>query len=89
MALLLVVGWSVALVVIGLILRAGQGAEILTWGFIAFLLPLSGIWHALSVNRANGYIPGDVRLAIAIFTARFRVAQRGATVVTGFPNCVA
>jgi ABC-2 type transport system permease protein len=47
-AVLLVVGWSVALVVIGLILRVGQGAEILTWGFIAFLLPLSGIFYPVS-----------------------------------------
>ena len=47
-AILLVVGWSVALLVIGLILRVGQGAEILTWGFIAFLLPLSGIFYPVS-----------------------------------------
>ena len=44
-AILIVVGWSVALVVIGLILRVGQGAEIMTWGFIALLLPLSGIFY--------------------------------------------
>jgi ABC-2 type transport system permease protein len=44
-AVLLVVGWSVALIVIGLILRVGQGAEILCWGFIALLLPLSGIFY--------------------------------------------
>ena len=37
-----------ALVVIGLILRVGQGAEILTWGFIALLLPLSGIFCPVS-----------------------------------------
>ena len=43
--ILVLVGWSVALVVIGLILRVGQGAEIMTWGFIAFLLPLSGIFY--------------------------------------------
>lgn len=44
-AILIVVGWSVALIVVGLILRFGQGAEILTWGFIALLLPLSGIFY--------------------------------------------
>jgi ABC-2 type transport system permease protein len=44
-AILLFVGWSVALIVIGLILRMGQGAEIMTWGFIAILLPLSGIFY--------------------------------------------
>ena len=47
-AVLLVVGWSVALVVIGLILRLGQGAEIMTWGFIALLLPLSGIFYPVN-----------------------------------------
>jgi ABC-2 type transport system permease protein len=44
-ALLLVVGWSVGLVVIGLILRVGQGAEILAWGLLAMLMPLSGIFY--------------------------------------------
>ncbi|HEU5302843.1 MAG TPA: ABC transporter permease [Acidimicrobiia bacterium] len=47
-AILMVVGWAAALVVIGLILRVGQGAEILTWGFIALLLPLSGIFYPVS-----------------------------------------
>jgi len=51
--ILLVVGWSVALIVIGLILRVGQGAEILTWGFIAFLLPLSGIFYPVSALPAG------------------------------------
>jgi ABC-2 type transport system permease protein len=44
-AILLLVGWAVALFVIGLILRVGQGAEIMTWGVIALLLPLSGIFY--------------------------------------------
>jgi ABC-2 type transport system permease protein len=51
-AVLLVVGWSVALIVIGLILRVGQGAEILTWGFIALLLPLSGIFYPVDALPA-------------------------------------
>jgi ABC-2 type transport system permease protein len=46
-AILLVVGISVGLSVIGMILRFGQGAEILTWGFIAILLPLSGIFYPI------------------------------------------
>lgn len=44
-AILLFVGWAMALIVIGLILRVGQGAEIMTWGFIALLLPMSGIFY--------------------------------------------
>jgi ABC-2 type transport system permease protein len=47
-ALLLVVGWSVGMIVIGLILRVGQGAEILAWGLLAMLMPLSGIFYPVS-----------------------------------------
>jgi ABC-2 type transport system permease protein len=47
------VGWAVALVVIGLIMRFGQGAEILTWGFIALLLPLSGIFYPVDALPAG------------------------------------
>ncbi len=47
-AVLLVVGWSVGLIVIGLILRVGQGAEILAWGLLAVLMPLSGIFYPVS-----------------------------------------
>ena len=45
---LLVVGWSVGLIVIGLILRVGQGAEILAWGLLAMVMPLSGIFYPVS-----------------------------------------
>ena len=47
-AILLVVGWSIGLVVIGLILRVGQGAEILAWGLLAMMMPLSGIFYPIS-----------------------------------------
>ena len=47
-ALLLLVGWSVGMIVIGLILRVGQGAEILAWGLLAMLMPLSGIFYPVS-----------------------------------------
>jgi ABC-2 type transport system permease protein len=50
--ILIFVGWSVALIVIGLLLRFGQGAEILTWGFIALLLPLSGIFYPVEALPA-------------------------------------
>jgi ABC-2 type transport system permease protein len=77
-AILLVVGWSVALVVIGLILRVGQGAEILTWGFIAFLLPMSGIFYPVSA------LPGAIQpLAQALPTTHVFAAARA--VVGGHP----
>ena len=36
------------MIVIGLILRVGQGAEILAWGLLAMVMPLSGIFYPVS-----------------------------------------
>ena len=47
-AILLVVGWSVGMVVIALILRVGQGAEILAWGLLAMVMPLSGVFYPVT-----------------------------------------
>jgi ABC-2 type transport system permease protein len=46
-AVLLVVGWSVSLFVIGLVLRYGSGAEALAWGVMFILLPLSGVFYPI------------------------------------------
>ncbi len=54
-AILLVVGWSVGLIVISLILRVGQGAEILAWGLLAMVMPLSGIFYPVSA------LPGAIQ----------------------------
>jgi ABC-2 type transport system permease protein len=72
MAILLVVGWSIALFVIGLILRVGQGAEILAWGFIALIMPLSGIFYPVSA------LPGLLQpIAQALPTTHLFEAARG------------
>ena len=44
-ALLLVVGWSIALFVIGLVLRFGTGAEAFAWGILFVVMPLSGAFY--------------------------------------------
>jgi ABC-2 type transport system permease protein len=44
-AVLMLVGWTIALVVIGLILRFGSGAEILTWGILFVVIALSGTFY--------------------------------------------
>ena len=44
-ALLLVVGWSIALFVIGLVLRFGAGAEAFAWGILFVVMPLSGAFY--------------------------------------------
>jgi len=42
--LLVLNGWAVAFVVVGLILRFGQSAEILTWGINYVVLAISGVF---------------------------------------------
>jgi ABC-2 type transport system permease protein len=44
-ALLLAVGWGIALFVIGLVLRFGTGAEALAWGILFTIMPLSGVFY--------------------------------------------
>jgi ABC-2 type transport system permease protein len=68
-AILIAVGWSVALIVIGLILRFGQGAEILTWGFIALLLPLSGIFYPVDALPAALQPVAEVLPTTHVFAA--------------------
>jgi ABC-2 type transport system permease protein len=38
-AVLLVAGWAIALLVVGLVLRFGTGAEVLAWGILFVILP--------------------------------------------------
>jgi ABC-2 type transport system permease protein len=77
-ALLLVVGWSVALFVVGLVLRVGQGAEILAWGLLALVMPLSGIFYPISA------LPGVLQpIAIVLPTTHVFAAAR--VVVAGHP----
>lgn len=46
---LLVMGWSVGLLVTGMVLRYGLGAESLAWVSIFALAPLSGIYYPIAV----------------------------------------
>jgi ABC-2 type transport system permease protein len=43
--LLLVCGWAISLYVIGLVLRFGQSAEVLAWGILFVVMPLSGVFY--------------------------------------------
>jgi ABC-2 type transport system permease protein len=45
---LLMVGWAVSLLVIGLILRFGQSAEILAWGVNFVMLAVSGVFNPVT-----------------------------------------
>ena len=43
--ILMVIGWSLAMLVIGLLLRFGQSAEILAWASTFLILSLSGVFN--------------------------------------------
>lgn len=46
---LIVFGWSLGLLVAGLVMRYGQSAEELAWGLVFSLLPLCGVYYPTSV----------------------------------------
>ncbi len=46
---LLIMGWAIGLVVAGLVLRYGLGAENLAWAAVFALAPVSGIYYPISV----------------------------------------
>ncbi len=77
-AVLLVIGWSVGLVVVGLILRVGQGAEILAWGLLAMVMPLSGTFYPVSA------LPGGLQ-PISRVLPTTRVFAAGRDVLAGHP----
>ena len=51
-SVLLIAGWSISLFVIGLVLRFGQSAEVLAWGVLFVVMPLSGIFYPVDALPA-------------------------------------
>ncbi|GAC1479653.1 MAG: hypothetical protein NVS1B12_17100 [Acidimicrobiales bacterium] len=80
-AVLMLVGWSVGLIVIGLILRVGQGAEILAWGLLAMVMPLSGTFFP--VNALPGSLQPVSRL---LPTTHVFSAARAVLAGSGLPG---
>jgi ABC-2 type transport system permease protein len=78
--ILLVVGWVIALFVIGLVLRFGSGAEALAWGILFAIMPLSGVFYPV---RA---LPAVLRpLALALPTTHAFAAGRAVLDGEGTP----
>lgn len=79
MALLLLTGWSMSLIVMGIIMFLGQGTESLAWGLLFGLLPLSGAFYPVSV------LPDVLQPVSAALptTYTFRAAR---SVITGDPS---
>jgi ABC-2 type transport system permease protein len=51
-ALLMVCGYTISLFVIGLVLRFGQSAEVLAWGILFVVMPLSGVFYPVEALPA-------------------------------------
>lgn len=62
---LLLMGFSLALVVIGMLLRFGQSAEILAWGLNFVLLALSGVFNPITA------LPGAVQPLASVLPTTF------------------
>lgn len=65
LALLLLNGWALAMIVIGLVLYFGAAAESLVWGLLFVVLPLSGALYPTSV------LPAVLRPVSAILPPRY------------------
>lgn len=79
-AVLLLLGWVIALLVIALVLRFGSGAEALAWGILFVVMPLSGVFYPV------GALPGLVRpLAYALPSTHAFSAARSVIDGRGLP----
>jgi ABC-2 type transport system permease protein len=73
--LLIFLGWMLSMIVIGLVLRFGSGAEILTWILTFIIWPFSGVFYPVSA------LPGALQpIALALPTT---YAFKAARVVIG------
>ena len=71
-AVLMLVGWTIALFVMGLVLRFGNGAEILCWGLLFVVIALSGAFYP--VEAMPGALQPVARLLPS--THAFEAARR-------------
>jgi ABC-2 type transport system permease protein len=77
-AVLLAAGWAIALFVVGLVLRFGTGAEVLAWGILFMILPLSGVFYPLEA------LPAAVRPLASLLPTTYAF-RAGRALVEGRP----
>jgi ABC-2 type transport system permease protein len=77
-AILLLSGWTIALVVVGLILRFGNGAEALAWGIMFVVMPLGGVFYPVEA------LPGFIRPVSALLPTTHAFAA-GRELIDGGP----
>ena len=67
-AILLLVGWLIALFVIAMVLRFGAGAEALAWGILFVVMPLSGVFYPVEA------LPGLLQPVAAVLPTTYAFA---------------
>jgi ABC-2 type transport system permease protein len=78
-AVLLASGWAIALVVVGLILRFGNGAEALAWGIMFVVMPLGGVFFPVESLPAVVRPFSTLLPTTHAFAAGRRLAEGGPT----------
>jgi ABC-2 type transport system permease protein len=77
-AILMVGGWAIALFVVGLILRFGNGAEALAWGIMFVVMPLGGVFYPVEA------LPAFIRPISALLPTTYAFAA-GRELIDGGP----
>lgn len=75
---LMLFGLAMSLVVMGIVLRFGHGADILAWGLAGMFTPLSAVWYPVSV------MPGWAQ-GVALALPPSHVFESMRAVLTGAP----
>ena len=87
-AILVINGWAMALLLVGLVLRFGQSAEILIWGFNYVLLAFSGVFFPASALPHGLHVVSSVLPTTKAFVALRTVLAGGSlpwgTLAQGF-----
>ena len=77
-AILLLGGWAIALLVVGLMLRFGNGAEALAWGIMFVVMPLGGVFYPVEA------LPGFMQPLSALLPTTHAFAA-GRALIDGGP----
>ena len=77
-AVLVLVGFCIALVVVGMVLRFGNGAEIFTWGLLFMVIAFSGAFYPVDA------LPGALR-PVALLLPSTHAFEAARTLLDGDP----
>jgi ABC-2 type transport system permease protein len=78
MAVLLVMGWALAIASVSCVLRFGEGAQIVAWSLVFVFQPLAGVYYPVSV------LPGPLQ-AVSTFIPASHVFAGMRAVLNGGP----